>query len=825
MKNPKLLLIGWDAADWNVIDPLLAEGKMPALQRLIENGAQGNIATLSPVLSPMLWTSIATGKRAYDHGIHGFVEADKVTGNISPVRATSRKAKAIWSILDETGYKSNVVNWWPSHPAEKVNGVYVSNHFHKDAHAYGQEWSLEKAAIYPEDWYDRLKGLRLHPAELTLNHIEPFIPNAVTLNPERDKVLKPFLRVLAQCSSVHNAATCLMEETEWDFMAVYHEAIDHFSHLAMKYHPPKLPGISDQDFENYKGIVEGAYIFHDMMLERMMDLAGPECNIMLISDHGFESGRLRQVELPDMPAAPAVEHRKYGVFVAAGPDIKSDKVFGASLLDVAPTILHHFGLPIGEDMEGQVLKNIFSDEQEVGHIPSWELTPNKPKFVQGESSSSGEMLRQLQDLGYIDLEQNDKLQYVDSELTYNLCVSYLDGNRPEKARPILEDYFQKNQELRYALLLVQVYQMLGGLTLLDSHLNKLEELFPGQGAVYFSRGLYYLQCNEVEKALEHFLKMEEKGLQSVQLFNEIGRAFLITQNFKAAESYFSKALELDPENAVSIGGKAQCALEKGDYENAFLLAQQALQLQFFQPNTHFIVAQSAKAMGKMEIAEKALQVCLKQAPGHGPAKALLAKMKNLKEPDIKDQVIVVSGFPRSGTSLMMNMLEKGGIDVVTDKVRERDDHNPEGYFEYEKVKALGRENNWMREARGKAIKVVGPLLRYLPSTEAYRIIWVSRPLTEVLVSQEVMRGVPREEVMRNFPFQKAVDMQKEEERVKNWLKIQPNIKLLEVDFQDCLNNTSVVIRQIGVFLKRELDLESASKAINTKLHRNKLGNY
>jgi predicted AlkP superfamily phosphohydrolase/phosphomutase len=87
----KVLLIGWDAADWKVIHPLLDAGKMPNLERFLEQGVMGNIATLQPALSPMLWTSIATGKRPYKHGVHGFSEPDPVTGAIRPVTNLSRK--------------------------------------------------------------------------------------------------------------------------------------------------------------------------------------------------------------------------------------------------------------------------------------------------------------------------------------------------------------------------------------------------------------------------------------------------------------------------------------------------------------------------------------------------------------------------------------------------------------------------------------------------------------------------------------------------------------------------------------------------------------
>ena len=131
----KVLLIGWDAADWKVIHPLMDSGKMPTLEKLINTGVMGNLATLDPPLSPMLWTSIATGKTADKHGILGFTQPDAEGKQIRPVLSTSRKVKALWNILMQEGYKTNVVGWWPSHPAEPVNGERIKILFSTCFHA------------------------------------------------------------------------------------------------------------------------------------------------------------------------------------------------------------------------------------------------------------------------------------------------------------------------------------------------------------------------------------------------------------------------------------------------------------------------------------------------------------------------------------------------------------------------------------------------------------------------------------------------------------------------------------------------------------------
>ena len=123
----KLLLIGWDAADWQMMNPLIDAGQMPTLKKLMDEGVSGNLATIRPMLSPMLWTSIATGKRADKHGIHGFLEPLPDGTNVRPVTSTSRKCKAIWNILNQSGLRSNVINWFASYPAEPINGAMVAN--------------------------------------------------------------------------------------------------------------------------------------------------------------------------------------------------------------------------------------------------------------------------------------------------------------------------------------------------------------------------------------------------------------------------------------------------------------------------------------------------------------------------------------------------------------------------------------------------------------------------------------------------------------------------------------------------------------------------
>src|SRR5215469_12074275 len=169
----KVLLIGWDAADWKIINPLMDEGLMPTLDDFVNHGVMGNLATLRPILSPMLWSSIASGKRPEKHGILGFMEPDPHTGGVRPVTSTSRKVKAIWNILTQCGYKTHVLGWFAGHPAEPVNGISVSDLYPYALGPLEKEWPLPPGVVHPETLQETFARLRMHPAEVTEAAILP----------------------------------------------------------------------------------------------------------------------------------------------------------------------------------------------------------------------------------------------------------------------------------------------------------------------------------------------------------------------------------------------------------------------------------------------------------------------------------------------------------------------------------------------------------------------------------------------------------------------------------------------------------------------------
>ncbi|MCA9972187.1 MAG: alkaline phosphatase family protein [Anaerolineales bacterium] len=631
----KLLLVGWDAADWKAINPLLDAGYMPALNRLVDQGIIGNLATLDPPLSPMLWTSIATGKTADKHGVLGFIQPDPERQRLRPLLGTTRRVKAIWNILSQAGLRTHVVGWWPSHPAEPINGVCVSNFYQEAAATYGEPWPLPPGAVHPARLAARLAELRVHPGELTAAHVLPFVPRAAEIDQAQDKRLAQIARTLAHAASVQAAATWIMETEAWDFMAVYFDAIDHFGHGFMKFHPPQLEGVPDDLFARYNHVVSAGYRFHDMMLDRLLALAGPDTTVILLSDHGFHPDHLRPKGIPKEPAGPAVEHRSLGVFCMAGDGVlRDERIYGAGLLDIAPTILTLFGLPIGQDMDGKPLVEAFSPVATPHFIPSWEDVPGDdgqhPADARHDPWAEQEMMAQLAALGYVEAPGEDVQAAIEKsvrESRYYLARVYLSTGRKEQALPILEKLVAQAPERRYALRLAQCYLDLGQLADCRRVVEAIEREADGSfAALDMLQATLLLAEAQPEAALTHLRRAEQADPQRPGLHIRIGGAYLQLARWAEAEAAYLRALAIDPENARAHHGVAVACLRQGRYEEAVEAGLTAVGLIYFQPAAHFHLGEALARLGAWDEAILAYQVCVAQAPGMRRAHLRLAEL-------------------------------------------------------------------------------------------------------------------------------------------------------------------------------------------------------
>jgi hypothetical protein len=187
----------------------------------------------------------------------------------------------------------------------------------------------------------------------------------------------------------------------------------------------------------------------------------------------------------------------------------------------------------------------------------------------------------------------------------------------------------------------------------------------------------------------------------------------------------------------------------------------------------------------------------------------------------KDKPItIVSGLPRSGTSMMMKMLEAGGLLPLTDNIRVADSDNPRGYYEFERVKKLKEgDNAWLVDAQGKVVKVIATLLLHLPATYTYRIIFMHRAMAEILASQRKML-INRGEDPDKINDQELAKLYKKHlYKVDTWINSQPNIKRIDIDYNQLVANPSPYMAQVNQFLGNILDVEQMAQVIDPDLYR------
>lgn len=866
MSSTKTLVVGWDAADWKVLNPLLERGELAVFNRLVERGVIADMATLEPALSPMLWNSIATGKRADEHGILGFTEVDPLTGRVRPVTSTSRRVKALWNILSQNGIRTNVVGWFGGHPAEPIRGICVSEGFARGCPSLiSTPWPMLPGTVWPASIAQNLEALRIRPQEIDAETFRLFVPLLENVARSKASRLPMLASILAECFTTHAAATWVMENSEWDFMAVYYIGIDHFCHGFMNFHPPKPDWIDEKDFELYRDVVNSGYRLMDLFLARLIELAGPDTTVMVLSDHGFHSDHLRPARIPRVPTGPAAQHRPIGVLAMAGAGIKQDeRIYGVNLLDITPTVLSFFGLPAGEDMPGRVLIEAFERAPSLARIPSWEAVEGEsgshPPGYAAPSDDYDRLIEQFVALGYIDPQPDNRDQAAAisrRETKWNLARVHISAWQFEKALEILEELTSESPDRADFVLALADCQLRLGLYE-EAESTVARAAAPAAAVTFLVRGRVAFERRRYRESVDHFLAAAETGSLAPELYINLGLVWLRLRRWADAENAFTKAIEIDPHSALAHQGMARVRLRQGRPRDAAESALTSIACRHDLPLTHFWLGVALARIGEVPRAIQAFETSLSFHPplrishkmlaaiyGASPkgdehrraAKEFfrarreeLRRMEALRqtarhkaidraarrsvppsEPSL--DFVIVSGLPRSGTSLMMRILEACGVPVMTDRLRPPDDNNPEGYYEWEPIKRVGAHPEILLEANGKAIKVISMLLPCLPARHRYKVIFMDRPVEEVAASQSRMLGRPVDDTAEALRAHRA--------EILHGARSTPGFEVLIVDYPELVLSPGTWAPALGSFLGIDLPLETIERIIRPELYRNR----
>lgn len=350
----RVLLIGWDGADWGMIDPLLSAGRMPNLASLIERGVRGTLAAPRPLLTPVLWTTIATGKPAHAHGVLGHNQLWRNRRGVSPVNAHSRTLPALWDMLDG----AHVIAWPVTHPVGRGSGVIVSDRYAMPS-AYGLVMSEDELAraVNPPGLRATIDGLCRLRQDVDLAAVRQMIPRVAEIDAAKDRRPSTVAGVIAETMTVHGIARHVIpQHTPWELALVHFPGIERLARLFMEYHPPRMAHVSEREFSLYAAVMAGAYELHDRVLGSLIEATGADATILLVSDHGFRHDERRPNFSPSATSAShemmaATWHKPEGIIVMSGAGAGNGRC-PASVVDVGATVLALLGNaernPIGE---------------------------------------------------------------------------------------------------------------------------------------------------------------------------------------------------------------------------------------------------------------------------------------------------------------------------------------------------------------------------------------------------------------------------------------------------------------------------------------------
>jgi Flp pilus assembly protein TadD len=563
----KIVFIGVDGAEWHMINPLIEKGKLPNFKKIVEGGASGPLRSMEPMLSPLLWTTMATGKLPEEHGILNFTVTDPNSGKKIPITRLYRKVDAFWNMMTDYGRSVDIIGWLATYPAETINGVVVSDRvgYLAFASADPADSPLE-GTITPSERYDEIMDLIVDSEDVSFDEMKRFMhideaefnsSRAASFDP--DNPVSNMILIYATAMSYRNIALHLLDRDRPDFLGVYFELVDAAGHLFMPYAPPQRPEVSDTDYRRFKDAMEETYVLQDRIIGEMLERCDDNTIVMIASDHGFKTGEARLKAGADIMGGHAAEwHQIDGVVCLYGGGITpGHRLEGASIIDIAPTILAIAGFPSVDDMPGAAPTEAFEPSFRQSLNPESVATLERERASDAAATAPGgaadeAMIKKLEALGYLTPDNPDAL-------------------------------------------------------------NNLGQRYQKEG--------------EFEKAIAEFKKALALRPNFAAALNNLGICYGQLQRYPEAERSFLDALEVNPKDFFAMNNLAVIYLRTGRFDRARLYAERTLGIEPRYASAHFTLGSIYATRGQLSLAEKEFETALEIEPGNATFRTTLERLK------------------------------------------------------------------------------------------------------------------------------------------------------------------------------------------------------
>jgi predicted AlkP superfamily phosphohydrolase/phosphomutase/Tfp pilus assembly protein PilF len=390
----RVAIFAIDGADWELLSELSADGRLPNIRTMTQGGTTASMQTIQPTVSPLVWTTMATGLPPDRHGVYDFVER----GSGRPVDAGTRRTPALWEIAEAFGRRAVAVNWWTAWPARAGQAV-----------SFDTPVVLNPAAIHPPELAQRVGQLDVPVSTIAYPQVRRFLNitaaeyDAAVASGNAADPVNVFRGVLAKTWTDHRVAIDLYQRQEPLLLMMSYEGTDTVNHLFSPYHPPYREGMPQEGYRRYWPAVANYYSEVDRLIGEWMNVLSDDTTVMIVSAHGFRWGKNRPRTPPNGRSALS-DHRNPGIFIAYGNHVAASRApHSIALHDVAPTVLAVLGLPASTEMQGQHAGWVFDNITPVTsvRVVSYDEFRSPVPLGGGATTDKAQFTQRLQALGHM----------------------------------------------------------------------------------------------------------------------------------------------------------------------------------------------------------------------------------------------------------------------------------------------------------------------------------------------------------------------------------------------------------------------------------------
>lgn len=574
-----------DGLEWSILQPMIDRGELPHFARFVREGASGVLRSEAPLLSPIIWTTIATGQPPDRHQVLDFTAPDPAGGEPIVITSLHRRTKAYWDILADAGIRTGTIAWWATWPAEVLDdGFMVSDRI--GYHAFIGEHRPTRSLVYPPTLTEGVLAELRDPEDVTYEEASMFMDVAkaefeAAHGLDFADPIRHFRYIYTTMGNVTRLATSLYRQERPKVLSVYYEGLDTACHTYLRFAPPDLPSTTAEERQRFGDTASAFYRYQDRMLGELLETVG-NATVLVVSDHGFLTGEERPHRAHS--GKEAVEaprwHRRDGVILALGPGIAGGTVIeGATIRDVAPTVLALAGIAAAADMSGAVLESIVPAERVLPRVASYEdpawITERQQTLA--ETTFDAEIMSRLAALGYITPEGGSRA--ASARALSNLGAYFNGQGDVEKARKTWEEALTiepDNAQLHSNLGRLLADQ--GDLAAALPHLERAYADDPEHARVGYWIVRALAATGDYRRAAELGERIVEAHPREPSALVNLGIVYRLSKRSAEARRLFDDAVVRFPESAASWYNLGEIELEAGRTNDALRCFEKSVAL-------------------------------------------------------------------------------------------------------------------------------------------------------------------------------------------------------------------------------------------------------